>query len=80
MRKHTPCVNVRIRTNQDLSLPSGKSEQMTLSDKLKRCTKAELITILIQYSDYVVNDGEDWDYNRQPVSLSEWLENEYTED
>jgi len=53
---------------------------MTLSDKLKRCTKAELITILIQYSDYVVNDGEDWDYNRQPVSLSEWLENEYTED
>ena len=42
-------------------------------------TKAELIALLNAYDRYILNGGEPWTLDRQPVCLAEFYDNEYNE-
>jgi hypothetical protein len=38
-----------------------------------------IIYLIEGYDNYIWNDGELWDADRQPVSFLEWLDNEYAD-
>ena len=46
---------------------------------LYQLSKKELIELLLAYDEYIYNDGEEWDSDRQPVCISEFYDNELWE-
>lgn len=40
----------------------------------------ELLLLVIEYDNYIYNNGEEWDRDRQPISILEFYNNEYWED
>lgn len=46
---------------------------------LNQLSKKELIELLLSYDEYIYNDGEQWDSDRQPICISEFYYNELWE-
>ena len=39
----------------------------------------DLLSLVIEYDNYIYNNGEEWDRDRQPVSILEFYNNEFME-
>ena len=40
----------------------------------------DLLSLVIEYDNYIYNNGEEWDRDRQPVSILEFYNNEFMEE
>lgn len=46
---------------------------------LLKMTKRQLIDLILAYDNYIYNDGEEFNKDRQPVGISEFYDNEFQE-
>jgi len=46
---------------------------------ITKIKKEDLFDLITEYDNYVYNDGEPWDKDRQPVGIFEFHNNEYQE-